>query len=390
MSLRNNQQNTTVDGLQIPGLVQDQETVEQLSFTIDPLTPVPQSNGPHLADSDTTPQPASQAGISEAPPTRPVSASYMSGPGSLAGLADFETAHQPVPQVAFPTYASGPSSLAGLAEAYEPFSQSPTAGSGSALVPQDSALAGATRSLPESQPGIAETRPDPRTTASRPPVIIRGSNQQRTRSIRPPQGRRHVISIGALSLLLIITLGTLFAVSPLGRDVRASMGIQIGGPNISISTPSNMNLVAQATATAVVHQQNDGVDPSANGGGAILAGSGSGSLNWPYGYCTYWANLRYHQLTGHWVSWHGNADAWVSGARLAGWNVSTSPHVPSILVLMPGVQGASGVGHVAVVESASGNVVHTSNMNWYTNGGGFGIVSYQDFTTGSGVYFIWE
>jgi surface antigen len=148
-----------------------------------------------------------------------------------------------------------------------------------------------------------------------------------------------------------------------------------------------MNLVAQATATAVVHQQNDGYVGS-YGGGAVVTGSPE---TWPYGVCTYWANYRYHQLTGVWVTWLGNAYQWADGAKEAGWNVSTSPHVPSIIVLEPGVQGASGYGHVAVVEKlVNSTTVYTSNMNWYTNGGGYGIVSYTDFTTGSGVYFIWK
>jgi surface antigen len=55
------------------------------------------------------------------------------------------------------------------------------------------------------------------------------------------------------------------------------------------------------------------------------------------------------------------------------------------------VQGASAYGHVAVVESlVNSTTVHTSNMNWYANGGGWDRVSYYDFTTGSGVYFIWK
>lgn len=61
------------------------------------------------------------------------------------------------------------------------------------------------------------------------------------------------------------------------------------------------------------------------------------------------------------------------------------------MVLMPGVQGASQVGHVAVVESlVNSTTVRTSNMDWYINGGGLNKVSYANFTTGSGVYFIWH
>src|SRR5205807_9904023 len=111
---------------------------------------------------------------------------------------------------------------------------------------------------------------------------------------------------------------------------------------------------------------------------------------WPLGVCTYWANYRYHALTGNWVTWTGNAYQWAAGAQLAGWHISNMPHVPSIIVLQPGVQGSSGFGHVAVVESASGNVAHTSTMNWYANGGGWNIVSNYDFVAGPGVSFIWK
>ena len=151
------------------------------------------------------------------------------------------------------------------------------------------------------------------------------------------------------------------------------------------------SLVAQATATAIYHRQTDGYDPYSNGGQVV--GNGAGSLNWPLGQCTFWANLHYHALTGYWISWSGNADQWVAGARAGGWNVSTYPHVPSIIVLMPYVQGAGGYGHVAVVESivagATPTTVHTSNMNWWGNGG-WDIVSNVNFTAGSGVYFIWH
>lgn len=438
-----------LEGLQIPGLVQSQEPIEQLSFSLDPLTPVPlagpkyASNAPGLADANAPLRSISQAGITDTPltpaPGTPVE--YLSGsnslPGledrdtarqpiatarsedadtqtfqatpsmypdvssSLAGLADMDTAHQPISQVGIadtakplsapPEYSAGPRSATDLGNSNagsQPISQ---AESGGALVPQGLAAHGTTRALLlNSLSGITrtleETRAEPGTTASRPPVVIRGSNQSRPSSIRPPEGRRHVISIAALLLLLVITGGMLVIVSPLGHNVILTIGGQRGGATIVQNTPSNMSLVAQATATAVVHQQNDGYDPTSNGNGPVVTGS---PRSWPLGVCTYWANLRYHELSGHWVTWTGNAYQWADGARLAGWHVSTSPHVPSIIVLMPGVQGASGYGHVAVVESANGNSVYTSNMNWYTNGGGWDIKSYNTFYTGSGVYFIW-
>ncbi|HEX7736680.1 MAG TPA: CHAP domain-containing protein, partial [Ktedonobacteraceae bacterium] len=391
MSSNKKQPRSVTEGLQIPGLVENQEPVEQLSFTVNPQTPMPlaapisQSGELDLADEQTAPRLRARAGVAEMDiqlPS-PSSTGYANGPGSLAGMEDMYTLERPISQMGIadsplPRQNSSapvgvPSSLAGLENL-----DSALAGIGMPV-----ATRATTRALPDSQPGItralAGTRPEPGTTASRPPMVIRGSSGSRTRSARPPQGRRHVISIATLVVLALFTVGMLFMVSPLGRDVRANLAGQGQGPKVIQNAPQgNMSLVAQATATAVVHQQNDGVDPGASGGGATL-GNTSGSLSWPYGYCTYWANLHYHALSGHWVAWHGNADQWVAGARLAGWHVSQSPHVPSILVLMDGVQGASYVGHVAVVFGISGNVVHTSNMNWYANGGGFGIVSNYDF-----------
>jgi len=201
----------------------------------------------------------------------------------------------------------------------------------------------------------------------------------------------HVIG---MALLLLVTALTLLSVTPLGHDIGVTFNpLQLGSNLLTHNqNPSLTSLVAQATATAVYHRQTDGFDPNATSG--QIVGNGQGSLNWPIGQCTYWANSRYHTLTGHWVPWNGNADQWVAGARSAGWNVSQTPHVPSIIVLMPGVQGASNYGHVAVVENlvtaATPTTVHTSNMNWYANGGGWDKVSYVDFTVGSGVYFVWH
>jgi surface antigen len=323
-----NRQNSSSEGLHIPGLVQSEELVEQLSFTPSPMTPAP--------------------------------ASYQQDPVSSAELADLDTARQPVSQ-------------AGLADPVTP-------------------VPGTTRALLlEAQPAVTQALEQLRSNTSslRPPVIIQSTYTKSQGLPRPPQGRRHVIGIATLLLLLVITGGTLFAVSPLGREAGLGFNPFSPGSSITQGPNSDLSLVAQqATATAIVHQQNDGFDPNAGSGGPVVTG---GPVSWPLGVCTYWANLRYHELTGVWVTWRGNAYQWAAGAQAAGWNVSSSPHVPSIIVLMPGVQGASGYGHVAVVESlVNSTTVHTSNMNWYANGGGWDKVSYYDFTTGSGVYFIWK
>ena len=231
-------------------------------------------------------------------------------------------------------------------------------------------------------------------TASRLPLVIAGKVKKAAPApltYKAHKRRRLVVSLVGVILLLVITSGTLFAASPMGHELSLNFNPQQFSSNLIANQNLNVNsLVAQATATAVYHQQTDGYDPYAHGGQTV--GDGAGSLPWPVGQCTYWANSRYHALTTHWVSWSGNADQWVVGAQKAGWMVSqTVIHVPSIIVLMPGEQGANSTyGHVAVVESASGNSAYTSSMNWYANGGGFDKVSYFTFTTGPGVYFIWH
>ncbi len=231
---------------------------------------------------------------------------------------------------------------------------------------------------------------DPRTTSMRTPIVIKPPRKRVSHaplSHTAHKRRRLLVSMVGVFVLFLITSGTLFAATPIGREVGLNLNFSDLGGNL-FSNPNNTayNLTVQATATAVYHRQTDGYVPP----GAMVTNS-NGSLNWPVGQCTYWANLRYHTLTGHWVSWSGNADQWVAGARSAGWNVSQSPHVPSIIVLMPYVQNASGFGHVAAVESINANgTVHTSNMNWFDGNGGFDRVSYVDFSVGSGVYFVWH
>lgn len=230
------------------------------------------------------------------------------------------------------------------------------------------------------------------TTSLRTPIVIKGKTKKAVSASRHKSiKRRLVFTLLGTFLLLMVTSGTLFAVSPLGRDTGlGNLLHNQASSSLVQSQKINPNLVMQATATAVVNKKLDGYDPYASNG--VTVSNGSGSLNWPVGQCTFWANYRYHQLTGFWVSWAGNADQWVTGAQMAKWNVSTSPHVPSIIVLMPGTQGASSVyGHVAVVEQLiNSTTVKTSTMNWFADGGGFDIESYFNFTVGTGVYFVWH
>jgi hypothetical protein len=233
------------------------------------------------------------------------------------------------------------------------------------------------------------------TTTARQPVVIRGSGKKSTGMLPPPRPKRSrlIVHAGVASLLVFVVLGALIIVSPIGHGQDGlglfnsrSGSITTSGPNSSIISQE------QATATAVM---TDGHDIGANTGQFALipaapVGANEGSLGrFFYGQCTYWANMRYHTLTGNWVTWIGDAWAWQGGAVSAGWNVSSQPHVPSIVVLQPGVQGAGGYGHVAVVEriNSNGSVV-TSDWNWYPALGA--QTSYVTFTPGPGVSFIWR
>lgn len=104
--------------------------------------------------------------------------------------------------------------------------------------------------------------------------------------------------------------------------------------------------------------------------------------------CTYWAQERYHQLTGIWTPCTGNAFQWPGQAKAAGWQVTLSPpQVPSIICLQAGAgQGLiSNFGHVAIVEKVnSDGSVTTSNYNWPIGTKNTTVA----FRTGPGVSFI--
>lgn len=110
----------------------------------------------------------------------------------------------------------------------------------------------------------------------------------------------------------------------------------------------------------------------------------------PKGECTYYASERYHTLTGFYVPWTGDAWQWSASATQDGWTVSSTPIVPSIICLQPGVQGAdSKLGHVAVVEALNSNgSVATTDQNWGLTAAARAAVSKVNFQTGNGVSFI--
>lgn len=184
--------------------------------------------------------------------------------------------------------------------------------------------------------------------------------------LKKPGLLRRLLNILAAAVLLVVIVGSLMLVyGHLHEPATTAVGSQANLAMAAAATPS--------PTTGQTGSGNNGVSP-----------------NYPVGQSTYWANLRYYQLTGHWVAWEADADQWVSSARAAGWHVSSSPHVPSILVLKPHVQGTGNDWHVAVVESiVNSTTVHTSNMEPHYLGSAWTVVYDANFKTGSGVYFIW-
>jgi surface antigen len=115
----------------------------------------------------------------------------------------------------------------------------------------------------------------------------------------------------------------------------------------------------------------------------------NGAYNWfPYPSCTWWADQRYYQLHGTYVPWRtqANASQWTARAYQYGWHVSSVPSVGAIIDLQPWVQGAYGMGHVAIVEQvlSNGSVI-ASNSSW---GGNPYAITYVHFSPGPGVTFI--
>ncbi|GAC1356171.1 MAG: hypothetical protein NVSMB38_37400 [Ktedonobacteraceae bacterium] len=254
-----------------------------------------------------------------------------------------------------------------------------------------------TRTLPEVQtddlPMLRST-----TTSLRQPTVIRATGKKSSGTMRPPQGRRMVVHVAVTVLLGFIVLGSLLTVVPTGAEGK---GYNIFSPIVKYFTnkSSNTVLLTQQAATATAVTQ-DGYDPgngrtfagvptapSSYGGSGTNASGGDGN-HFFWGQCTYWAAYRYHQLTGKWVPWLGNAGAWAYNASAYGWAVSGRPSIPSIIVLAPGAEGAGPYGHVAVVESINPDgSVNTSNFNW--GPGDFGVLTYHTFYPGYGVSFVW-
>lgn len=148
---------------------------------------------------------------------------------------------------------------------------------------------------------------------------------------------------------------------------------------------ANPNIIYIGETICIPGQGQKNTGGNGGGGPAPVIGARN---SFPYGQCTWWANERYHQLHGIYVPWTTNSDAWAWTDRAYNfhWHVSGTPAPGDIMDLQPWVQGAYGLGHVAVVERVLGNGhVIASNMNWGAN---YWEVTDVEFAPGPGVSFI--
>ncbi|GCF06635.1 hypothetical protein KDI_01990 [Dictyobacter arantiisoli] len=235
---------------------------------------------------------------------------------------------------------------------------------------------------------------------TRAPIFIPSTGKKSTGSLRPPRGRGLVINIGVAVVLLVVVIGALVAVLPAGNGQASALGKLFNPTQSMVQSKKNDTALIQAqsaTATAVTQDGYDAGNQIYAGvtsapSTTVITASDTGSLNrFFYGQCTYWANMRYHQLTGHWVPWLGNAGDWAYQAPAYGWKTSSvpNPNGPSIIVLAPYTQGAGSYGHVAVVETGVSNPyngVSTSNWNW---NGHWASEDWVTFYPGAGITFVW-
>jgi len=91
-----------------------------------------------------------------------------------------------------------------------------------------------------------------------------------------------------------------------------------------------------------------------------------GNHKFPWGWCTYYVAQRRE------IPWGGNAITWLTQAQKYGYEISQTPQEGAIVVTKE-----SKMGHVAYVESVSGDTITISEMNYF----GFGVVSHRTIST---------
>lgn len=133
---------------------------------------------------------------------------------------------------------------------------------------------------------------------------------------------------------------------------------------------------SQPSVPEVVQPTNPGAQGTHNGDyGNAYAG----------GQCTWWAYNRRAQMGIGTPSYLGNGGQWWATAPSYGLRVDHTPQVGAAISFLPGQAGADGTyGHVAVVESVSGDTITISEMNVK----GVYVVSYRTLGNASQYYYV--
>jgi len=203
-----------------------------------------------------------------------------------------------------------------------------------------------------------------------------------------------------------VTQNSAMPTGPWSSTSGAAMILGVGGgagPGVTAPGTAGLAIVRKSVAPAPVYS---GVPTSTGGispapvspwppsdpfmfvpGHYSFAVSPNGYYSVAFGQCTWWAQYKRQDEN---LTSMGNALDWASSAAARGLRVGTVPAVGATVVFQPGVQGASGAGHVAHVEAVyPDGWFLVSEMNFYWNGGGWGRVDYRFAHTGWGVAFIY-
>lgn len=169
-------------------------------------------------------------------------------------------------------------------------------------------------------------------------------------------------------------------------DTLTGLAVRYNVKTTSIKFANNISNVDLIKPGVVIKIPPDGWEPSAKEiaaknkttvktastkGITVRAGAGSKYNGYPYGYCTYHVAAK-RAVPSSW----GNANQWLGSARRAGYSTGSTP-VPGAIV----ATSESWWGHVAYVESVSGNSFTVSEMNYK----GWGVTSSRTMSLGDSV-----
>ncbi|GAK31745.1 cell wall hydrolase [Weissella oryzae SG25] len=170
------------------------------------------------------------------------------------------------------------------------------------------------------------------------------------------------------------------AASEAAASIAASQAAAASVDAAAQSSAPAQNAPTYQVNTATTADTNTTVAaPSTN----TTTSANSGYNSYPAGQCTYYVKSALSWVGNNW----GNASAWGASAQAAGHSVSWTPAAGTVAVFAPGLDGASGYGHVAVVDSVnSDGSITISEMNYAGNSG----VSNRVIANPSGIQFIYQ